>query len=453
MSDLSPDTANTPRPNLSANGHVREIFSHQGFRRLLASRIASQLADGFFQAGLAVSVFFNPNSQIEPMAYAIAFAMLAAPYSILGPYVGVFLDRWSRRNVILVSNLVRAATMIPVALLIGFNGPEWAFASLALVAITINRFVLAGLSAAQPHVVTGANLVTANSFATTAGTISFGAGLGASYAVIQLFAHLPDNGRYAATIGVAVPLYALAALIPWKSFPRLGLGPDEKERATERIVAAIAATTRGMLNGFRHLRQRRGSAYVMGVQAGHRALYGILTVFTLAIFRGHFHDAAAHPQFGDTLGWLAAIAAAGQVGSFLAAVITPKLSRLLGPGRWVTILMIGMTVITASLGLYIVEVAFVVGVLLINIVSQGTKIVVDTSLQSNCADVFRGRLFSLNDTVFNLSFIVGLFVGASMLPTDGYAPWIVFATAGGYAVMCTWFGWATSKHAPYVRHA
>lgn len=453
MSDLSPETAQPPSPNAGAKGHVREILSHRGFRRLLTSRIASQLADGFFQAGLAVSVFFNPNSQIEPMAYAIAFAMLAAPYSILGPYVGVFLDRWSRRNIIVVSNLIRATAMIPVALLIGTGGPEWAFASLALVAITINRFVLAGLSAAQPHVVATDNLVTANSFATTAGTMSFGAGLGASYVVIQAFTHLPGDARYAATIAVAVPLYALAAAVAWASFTRAGLGPDENERATGRILAAIVATTRGMINGFGHLWQRRGSAYVMGVQAGHRALYGILTVFTLAVFRGHFHDAASHPEFGDTLAWLAAIAAAGQVGSFLAALITPRLSRALGPGRWVTFLMIGMTAITAVLGLYIVELAFVVGVLLINIVSQGTKIVVDTSLQSNCADIFRGRLFSLNDTVFNLSFVVGLFAGASVIPSDGYAPWIVFVTAGGYALMCTWFAFASRRHAPYVRHA
>ena len=44
------------------------------------------------------------------------------------------------------------------------------FVLLALAVIAINRFFLAGLSAAQPHVVDDARLVTANSLATTLGT-------------------------------------------------------------------------------------------------------------------------------------------------------------------------------------------------------------------------------------------------------------------------------------------
>ncbi|MGH8880717.1 MAG: MFS transporter, partial [Stackebrandtia sp.] len=112
-------------------GHLRALFRRRDFRRLLTARVTSQLADGFFQAGLAVSVFFDPNSKVEPMAYAIAFAMLVAPYSVLGPYVGVFLDRWSRRDILAVANLIRAILMVPIATLIWFHSPEWSFATLA----------------------------------------------------------------------------------------------------------------------------------------------------------------------------------------------------------------------------------------------------------------------------------------------------------------------------------
>lgn len=431
--------------------HVRALLRRRDFRRLLTARVTSQLADGLFQAGLAVSVFFNPTKQVEPLAYAIAFAMLVAPYSVLGPYVGVFLDRWSRRDILAVSNLLRALLVIPAAGLILGDGPEWSFGFFALLVITINRFVLAGLSAAQPHVVEPPHLVTANSFATTLGTICYGTGLGASFGVITVTeAIAPDAATlpYGVTASLAVPLYAVSALVAWRSFSVAQLGPDESERATGRIAAAIIATAKGMISGFGHLWRRRGAAYIMGVQAGHRALYGILAVFTLAIFRGHFHD-PTRSDFTDTLGWLAMIAGAGQVGSFLAALVTPAISRRFGPGRWVAALMGLMIVVVGGLGFHLMAPLFVVGTFLVNIASQSTKIVVDTSLQTTCDDEYRGRLFSLNDTVFNFAFVIGMFFGASLLPTDGLAPWLLFIAAAGYVLLTGWYVLVVRRHPPY----
>ncbi|WP_415645566.1 MFS transporter [Stackebrandtia soli] len=433
--------AKTPHPR----GHVRAILARKDFRALLGTRAASQIADGFFQGGLAVSVFFNPTSKIEPFAYAIAFAMLIAPYSVLGPYVGVFLDRWSRRNILAVSNLLRALLVVPTALVIFWGGPEIVFGSFALLVITINRFVLAGLSASQPHVVEREHLVTANAFATTLGTICFGAGLGGSYVVTRL---AEGEYAYALASGLAAPLYALSALIAWRAFRPMYLGPDEFERHTGRVVEAIVETTKGMVAGFAHLWQRRGAAYSMTVQAAHRALYGVLTVVTLAVLRGHFHDPSIE-DFADTLGWLAGIAAAGQVGSFLSALITPRITRWWGPGRWVTALMLLVGVTIAGVAFAMWEPAFVAATLLINIASQGTKIVVDTSLQTTVADEYRGRLFSLNDTVFNLSFVIGMFAGASLLPSDGYAPDILFGVVVGYMIVTVWYGLISTRHRPY----
>src|ERR671910_174884 len=101
--------------------HVRAILTRGDFRRLLTTRVTSQFADGLFQAALAGSVLFNPNERPEPLAVALGFAVLLLPYSLAGPFVGVLLDRWSRRNVLVAANLVRAA-MIPIVALLVWNG-------------------------------------------------------------------------------------------------------------------------------------------------------------------------------------------------------------------------------------------------------------------------------------------------------------------------------------------
>src|SRR5215470_8071501 len=167
------------------HGNVRAILHRPGFRRLLVARLVSQLGDGWFQAGLAGSVFFNPDRAATPAAFAAAFAVLLVPYSMLGPFVGVFLDRWSRRNTLVVANTIRAVAVLPVAYLVWRGQEGLIFVLCTLLVVALNRFYLAGLSAAQPHVVEEDRLVTANSFATSAGTALYAGGIGGAGAIFQ----------------------------------------------------------------------------------------------------------------------------------------------------------------------------------------------------------------------------------------------------------------------------
>ena len=112
-----------PSPGSTRSHNLRAVLRQRGFRRLLGVRMLSHLGDGWFQAGLAGSVLFNPEKATNPLAIAVGFAMLLLPYSLVGPYVGGFLDRWSRRSILFVANLLRALLVVPAALLI-FNGDE-----------------------------------------------------------------------------------------------------------------------------------------------------------------------------------------------------------------------------------------------------------------------------------------------------------------------------------------
>src|SRR3954468_22197982 len=123
------------------------------FRRLLATRVLSQFGDGAFQAALAGTLLFNPQRAADPFDVAAGFALLLLPYSLVGPFAGVWLDRWSRRQVLLRANLVRAVLVAGVAALVlgGVEGTLFYLAGLAV--FSVNRFVLAALSAGLPHTV------------------------------------------------------------------------------------------------------------------------------------------------------------------------------------------------------------------------------------------------------------------------------------------------------------
>lgn len=410
--------------------NLRAILTNRGFRRLLIVRLASQFGDGLFSGALAGSILFNPNQQADPLAIATGFAVLLLPYSVLGPYVGVFLDRWRRRNVLVYSNMVRCCLALPAAMLVFSGHANAAFILLALLVMAINRFILSGHSAALPHVVDGPRLITGNALAPTLGTVCNSLGLGIS-AAVQL---LVLDGRHGyGLLGVIGALwYLTSALLARSWFGRHELGPDDGQRRSGPIVAEIVVVARGMVAGARHLARRPDSASVLGAQSAYRVLYGVLTVAALLLYRNYF---VSGDNFQHSVLGLAQVVVAGGVGSFVGALITPPAVRRLGGRGWVTVILAGAGVLVMVLGAPFRAPLLVVAVFAINIASQGTKVVVDTTLQRQCADEFRGRVFSVNDTTYNACYVLGLFLGALLLPADGHSLPALVTVGVGYVVV------------------
>jgi MFS family permease len=416
-------------------GTLRAVLRRRDFRTLLRTRLAGQLADGVFQAGLAGSMFFNPSRQPDPLAVAAGFAALIVPYSLLGPFVGVVLDRVSRRNVLVVANLVRAL-LVPVAAAYLWSGDDTApFLLVVLAIVGVNRFVLAGLSASLPHVVDPDRLVTANSLATTSGTAAFTAG--GVLAVGLLGVAGADDRGYAIVAGAGVVGYLASAVAAYRFGPA-DLGPGASERAARTTVAAVL---RGLVAGVRHLAGRRGAGYSLLALTAHRLLFGISLIATLLLYRNHFTDG---PIFKAGLAGVGQVVAASALGALVAAAVTPWATRHLAPRTWVILLLLGAAVVELVLGLPYVQPALVVASFAVGITGQGVKIVTDTAVQTECDDDHRGRVFSVYDTLFNVALVAGLFVGALTLPADGRSSAVLTGIAVGYALTAAGYAWATA---------
>ncbi|MFC7481868.1 MFS transporter [Luedemannella flava] len=427
---------------MPTSGNLRAVLRRPDMRRLLAVRLTSQLGDGWFQAGLAGSVLFNPQKAAGPMEIALAFAVLLLPYSLVGPYAGVFLDRWSRRGVLVVANAARAALVVPAVLLIWHGHEAVTFTLLALAIIAINRFFLSCLSAAQPHVVDPPRLVTANALSTTLGTVCYALGLGCAAAVSRAIG--TGFHEYALVSGVAILLYSVSAVLARLFFTADALGPDEAQRVTCGMGAEIGRTTRGMVAGVRHLVGHRGAALLVTAQALHRALYGVLALATLLLYRNYF---ATGTGFSSSLTGLGQIAVAGAAGALAASLITPPISRRVGGWRFVAAMFAVLAIALPVLGLPFRRPFLVLAVFLISVVAQATKIVVDTALQVEADDDFRGRVFSVNDTLYNLAFVLGLFLGAATLPATGHSVIALLGLGAGYAALASWYANAGGRAA------
>ncbi|MFI1497932.1 MFS transporter [Streptomyces platensis] len=387
---------------------LRVLLRLRDFRSLLAARLLSQAADGVFQVALATFVVFSPEKQTSPAAIASAMAVLLLPYSLLGPFTGVLLDRWRRRQVLLYGNLLRTLLAMATATLIAAKAPDWLFYASALSVTAVNRFVLAGLSAALPRVVDGEQqLVMANSLTPTAGTLAATAGGGLAFAV-----RLAGSDVDAFAVLLAAALYFCSALTALRMGPQL-LGPDPA-RLQPHLREALLSTTRGLWEGLRHLAERRTPARALIAMALMRFCYGALTVMVLMLCR--YSWAVTESEGLALLGITLGVSGAG---FFSAAIVTPWAVDRLTAFGWIAGCAALGAVLLPSLGLFFTPGPMLAAAFVLGLSTQGTKISTDTIVQSTVDDAFRGRSFAIYDVLFNVAFVGAAAVAALMLPPDG----------------------------------
>ncbi|MFC5953990.1 MFS transporter [Streptomyces pratens] len=405
---------------------LRVLLRFQGFRRLLTVRLLSQGADGVFQVALASYVVFSPEKQTSAVAIASAMAVLLLPYSLVGPFAGALLDRWRRRQVFLYGNLLRALMASVTAVLILGQVPDRLLFASALCVTAVNRFVLAGLSAALPRVVDSERLVVANSLSPTAGTLAATAGGGLAFLV-----RLVVSDSDAAVVLVGAALYLCAALASLRIAKEV-LGPDRTLVQPGLVTAALTSTAHDLLAGLRHLAapSRREAAWALAAMSLMRFCYGAMLVMLLMLCRYALTDTTE-----EGLALLGLALGVSGAGFFVAAVVTPWAAGRFGPGRWIMMCSAAAAVLEPAFGLPFASGPLLIGAFVLGLTTQGAKIATDTIVQSSVDDAFRGRIFSLYDVLFNVAFVGAAAVAALMLPPDGRSVPLVVTIAVIYGAV------------------
>lgn len=409
-------------------GDLRSLAVHAGFRKLFAVRLVSQAGDGMFQIGLATLFFFSPQNMATASGVAAAFAVLLLPFTVVGPFAGPLLDRWRRRQVLLLGNALRVVLTLVLATLmvtVGVGPPVYV---LALVTLGVNRFLLAALSAGLPRVVPREQLLLANTLTPTLGAVSAVAGAVVGFAIGWLVPAGPVKDGVVLAVAAAVLAVAAALAL------RLGrdeLGPDQRP-GPAGLWHDVRTTAADMVLGARYLIARRTPGLALGVMAAHRFLYGLNFIALLLMSRNLFADPA------DTSAGLAVFATLtglSFLGNGLAIVLTPLAHERVRPSVWVTVCLgvaaVSQALLVTSSALGVVVAAAV----LMGLGVQGAKIAVDTIVQRDTDDAFRGRAFALYDVLYNAAFVGAAALAAVALPDTGWSPGVFAVLTGVYVVV------------------
>ena len=292
-----------------------------------------------------------------------------------------------------------------------------------LAAMSLNRFLLAALSASLPHTIEADEYLVANSVVPTVGPagVLVGAGLATGLRLL-LGQVMTDYFANAILFALAAVGFVASASLALR-IPRTQLGPADVQPPRPRDIAA------GLAAALRHLQLRRPAALGLIAIGAHRVVYGIVTVAMILVYRNYFHTPEEVDAAIADLGLLAALTGAGFV---LAAVVTPPFVARIGIRGWLGSCLAASAVVQVVPGAIYAAVPLLVAAFLLGLLAQSIKICVDTLVQAHVDDDFKGRVFVLYDMVFNVALVVAAGLAALLLPPNGVSVPILIGLAGCY---------------------
>jgi hypothetical protein len=369
---------------------MQEVSEHSGWRPLrvparaqdsspfgrLAVTHALMLAgDTLLTMALAGSLFFSISPTQARGKVALYLLLTMAPFAVLAPLIGPTLDRrgGGRRLVVILSAVGRALVCLVMAR--HLNGlllfPE------AFVFLVLSKTYLVTKSALVPSVVDDESmLVEANSrlaiIAVVAGFVAAAPGA----LVLKLsFLGAPWVLRLSAAVFVAAAV--AGALLPKTTDAR------KQELSEDRAAMKTAGI--------------RLAATAMAVLRGIVGFLTFLVAFSLR--RGHA------PSW-----WFGVVIASSMAGTFLGAVVAPRLRRVLAEERILT----GALLLVAVVGLIAARIGGrpVMAMLAaaVGIAAAAGKLAFDSIVQRDALEHMRGRAFARFETRFQLVWVAGAFL-------------------------------------------
>jgi MFS family permease len=299
--------------------------SDRRFALLWFGQAVSQFGDYLPYVALPLFVRYLTNGTLE---VALAYALDAIPAVLVGFFGGVLLDRLPLRNVMVVTDVLRAAAYGYLAWL-AWTGPEpgssvglGAVLALAFVAGTLAAFFSGALMAAVPRLIHPDRLAVANSklAGTENGAQIFGPA--AAGLLIGVFGFWPTFALNAVTFLVSAATVFL-------------VGPlDRRGDATERRSFWAEAA-----EGARFMWQDPVlRVATLGFAAANLAMGFIESTLVIAAER-----------VGATAGWqLGSLFALMGVGALIGSILLPRVSARLGDGRVITLGVLGIGLFYSS---------------------------------------------------------------------------------------------------------
>lgn len=367
-------------------GYGRLIRNRRYFP-LWLGQLVSNLGDTLHYIALVVWVYERTGSSFA-VAGTVFFEVV--PVVLLAPIAGVVIDRFPRKLVLVVSDVVRA--LLVLALLL--TTEQWQVYTIVFLLTAAGTFFNPAVSATLPTLLDPDDLLAANSVSWSTGRLVQIVGSAVALGVIETV------GAEAAFVGNAFTFLVSALLLLLLPVPG---GKKVEARGWRGYVADARA-------GLHYARHDRFVSRLALVQALASVSVGATSALLVVLAQEQYHLPPG--GFGS---FILAIGAGALVGPFLLGLFVREYGHprcLFGPYviRGIGDVLLGVATLPPVAWLLL----FIYG-----LNTSSGMVVYQTWVQRQVPDAMRGRVFTWLDVVWNVMKVISLGAGAWLAERAG----------------------------------
>ena len=414
------------------------VFKNQQFLILWSGQIFSQLADKIYlvmMIAIVANQFQLPDQPISKWVSPIMIAF-TIPAVLFGSLAGVYVDRWRKKPVLVISNLLRGILVLtlPPFLLVSkgenlFATVPWGFALMLGVTFAVSTFTQFFAPAEQaviPLIVKDKDLLAANSLYTTTMMALLIIGFAIGQPLLNIADSLAAQVGLPSNIGKEILVgsaYAIAGII------LLNLKTGEKLEQSPKQMPHVLTDIK---DGIKYLGQNSRVRNALIQLVILFSIFAALAVLAVSI-ADQIPQIAAE-QFGILL------AAAG-IGMGTSAAILGSKGQNIKRARLsligsigVAASLIGLSFATHNLWLALAMTA------LIGAFAALVGVPMQTTIQSRTPEAMRGKVFGLQNNAVNIALSLPLVLAAEAETRFGL-PGVMWglATIAALGGILTWY--------------
>lgn len=415
-----PDSTSKPLETTRPAGYIELLRGNRDFRQVWLGQVVSQMGDWFDTIALYTIIL---NLTGSGRAVGLLLVARFVPSFVFGSLSGVVADRFSRRTIMIVSDLLRAVVVLGF-LFVRRADQLWIIYFLTVLQLGLSTFFEPAKTAVIPSIVSDRELVAANAISsvTWSAMLTLGAAIGG--VVTGKF------GTDVAFILDALTYLLSAALIASVRLPKRP--PREKQKLSLSRALGIGET----IEGARYVKRRPRVLALLLVKPAWGLGGGILTL--LAVF-----GEKIFPIGKDAATGIGVLFAARGIGTAVGPIVA---RRIAGEGNRRMLTTIGIAFLVASLFYMTFGVAtsFVVALVVLGLAHCGGSILWVFStvlLQREVEDNFRGRVFAAELALLTLTMAVSNYATGELLDRFRLSPRAVAVGIGAFFLLpgLAWF--------------
>jgi MFS family permease len=414
-------------------GYVELLRGNFAFRQLWLGQVVSQMGDWFDTIALYTIIL---NLTGSGRAIGLLLVARFVPSFVFGSLSGVVADRFSRRSIMIISDLLRAVVVLGF-LFVRRADQLWILYFLTVLQLGLSTFFEPAKTAVIPSIVSDRELVAANAISSVTWSVMLTLGAAIGGLVTGWF------GTDVAFILDALTYLLSAALIAGVRLPKRA--PREKSKLTLKRALGITET----IEGARYVTHRPRVLALLLVKPAWGLGGGILTL--LAVFGEKIFPVGSSAATG-----IGVLFAARGIGTAVGPIVARRISGESKKRMQVTI---GIAFLIAG-AFYIVfggATSFVLALIALGLAHTGGSILWVFStvlLQRGVEDNFRGRVFATELALLTLTMAVSNYATGELLDRFGLSARVVAIGIGGFFLLpgVAWFvtqrSWDRDKGEP-----